>query len=462
MRNSYTRISIVLIALATATVPSKSAKHELEVKTEGPPNKRITLDDTARKWDEQEKLKSAIRENNVEQVKELLAHGVSPNNSPQCAEGFDEDEPEDNCIPPLSLAAKKGNVEIVKLLLDAGADPNATDIHEYAALHEVVSVECHQPEHVKITQLLLEYGAIANALQENATPLYFLLDNVINENSLRILRLLLYYGAWVDYKEEEVVTWNSLAEVFDTAYSMLNKGQPLSSTLTSAFRFLALYGGNMVQSDFERIRDYWLHVSESMAVEYSVLDMETRYNELLGTLFDNALIPAIITNNSDRVKKLSAANKLVIEDKEGVEKPIADKAGISALAYAAGQGNEEILGLLLAHSAYQYDTTGLERALEIVASRLRDWPDQEDDEYRPSRSYVQYQKIFGDLKRQFLIVSCKNIQDFINQAAEIDPALPRLSGDKSGMPNFPQEIYDQIIKQMISSEKTRMQFFGEK
>ncbi|HVW99662.1 MAG TPA: ankyrin repeat domain-containing protein [Candidatus Babeliaceae bacterium] len=94
------------------------------------------------------------------------------------------------------------------------------------------------------------------------------------------------------------------------------------------------------------------------------------------------LLQAIALGDIDKVKELIAQGQVVTDDD-----------GISALVYAAGQGNEQILSLLLSYPAYQYDTQGLEQAIEIVASRLRGLLPETPE-------YKRYKDIFNYLKKE--------------------------------------------------------------
>ena len=93
------------------------------------------------------KLSNAITNNDLEEVKNLLADGVDLNQPTYGAFG-----------PPLSQAISSGHKEIVELLIANGADVNAKRIQNITYLHDAAY------EHRKdIVELLIANGADVNA-----------------------------------------------------------------------------------------------------------------------------------------------------------------------------------------------------------------------------------------------------------------------------------------------------------
>src|SRR5262245_40807974 len=90
-----------------------------------------------------DKLYSAIRANDLRQMKALLDEGVSA-----IAEGT-------NGITPLMVAAETGSLDAMKMLLDQRADVNARNAYRATALMWSVT----NPKKVR---LLLDHGADVN------------------------------------------------------------------------------------------------------------------------------------------------------------------------------------------------------------------------------------------------------------------------------------------------------------
>ncbi|UFP93152.1 ankyrin repeat domain-containing protein [Gloeobacter morelensis] len=130
-----------------------------------------------------QQLLQAIRTADSEQIRQLLAQGVSPNGEP---------EPLLLWLRPRTLplveAIRSRNATIVRLLLEAGANPNAADRQGVLPLKVAVYLSDEG-----IVRLLLVHGAdpekrggdeIANALQQAAY-----------EGNIPMVRLLLEHGA---------------------------------------------------------------------------------------------------------------------------------------------------------------------------------------------------------------------------------------------------------------------------
>lgn len=90
-----------------------------------------------------EELLAAVRQNNVEAVKALLAKGASVNAKSSYGQ------------TPLFFAADRGNLEIAKILLDKGVDVNAKD-----TFYNTTAVAwAANKQRVEMVRLLLEKGA---------------------------------------------------------------------------------------------------------------------------------------------------------------------------------------------------------------------------------------------------------------------------------------------------------------
>jgi ankyrin repeat protein len=135
--------------------------------------------------DSQDKLYSAIRANDLRQIRALLDGGVSPN-----AEGPDG-------ITPLMAAAETGSLDAMKILIDRHADVNAKNTFGSTAL--MLSVVA--PDKVR---LLLDHGADVNiAAKSGRTAL--IVASFANP-SAEVVRMLLAKGADVAVMDQRKVT----------------------------------------------------------------------------------------------------------------------------------------------------------------------------------------------------------------------------------------------------------------
>ena len=135
--------------------------------------------------DSYDKLYSAIRANDLRQMKTLLDEGVSAN-----AEGPDG-------ITPLMVAAEIGSLDAMKMLIDRRADVNARNTSGSTALMWSVT----DPKKVR---LLLDHGADVNvAARSGRTAL--IVASFANP-SAEVVRMLLAKGANVAVMDQRKVT----------------------------------------------------------------------------------------------------------------------------------------------------------------------------------------------------------------------------------------------------------------
>lgn len=130
-----------------------------------------------------DKFYSAIRENNLTQLKALL----------------DQKSPvtDDRGETPLMYAAEVGSVEAMRLLLDHGADVNAQNAFGSTALMWSVS----EPAKVR---LLLDHGADVNIIAKSGRTA--LIIAAFTNPSAEVVRLLLAKGAKVEVMDARRVT----------------------------------------------------------------------------------------------------------------------------------------------------------------------------------------------------------------------------------------------------------------
>ncbi len=148
-----------------------------------------------------EKFYSAIRDNNLTQLKTLLDDKSSVNVA------------DDHEITPLMYAAENGSVEAMRLLLDRGADVNAQNAFGSTALMWSVS------DAAKV-RLLLDHGAeVSTAARSGRTALIIA---AFTNPSAEVVRLLLAKGAKVDVMDKRHVTpMNAATFGNDTATTRL-------------------------------------------------------------------------------------------------------------------------------------------------------------------------------------------------------------------------------------------------
>lgn len=134
---------------------------------------------------EPEKFYSAIRENNMAQLKALLEPKAAANVA------------DDRGITPLMYAAELGSMDAMRLLIDCGADVNAQNAFGQTALMWSVS----DPAKVR---LLLDHGADVNRVARSGRTA--LIIAAFTNPSAEVVRLLLAKGAKVAVMDARHVT----------------------------------------------------------------------------------------------------------------------------------------------------------------------------------------------------------------------------------------------------------------
>jgi ankyrin repeat protein len=270
-------------------------------------------------------------------------------------------------------------------------------------------------------------------------------------NRAPIVKLLLERGAQIPKRDD----FSIISSATDPAIVTLllaaglnplpNRLSPFSSTLEfdiaklqqfdpEILRLRLLYGGNF--SDEYYVNDLikqdwpnktWREILSSYFYKKTAPERwVTEVVDLFKATIPQILIQAIIVGDINKVKKLLTKNKEVVRD----------NSEISALAYAAGQANKEILSLLCNVPAYQHDSTGIEQAIEVVVSRLRGLePD--------TIEYKKYYRIFKSLVKQLSQAQEQQLEVFLRGAVQQNPTLAGVI--------MPPEILQQIMKEMIGN-----------
>lgn len=172
---------LYVIEVSTSYFYFKTSKIELTVLAEKETVANVTLEFTDPKveimgdvafTEYANPLLQAVSENNLEEVKNLIAKGANVN-------AKDENY---NHITPLFLAVENGNAEIAETLLSFGAKVNARDDNKETPLMRLD--EDATPELVRV---LLKYGAKANLFDKEGNNALILASGSVKTEVLQIL-----------------------------------------------------------------------------------------------------------------------------------------------------------------------------------------------------------------------------------------------------------------------------------
>jgi ankyrin repeat protein len=286
----------------------------------------------------QDRLYSAIRANDLRQIKALLDEGVSVN-----AEGPDG-------ITPLMAAAETGSLEAMKMLIDRRADVNAKNTFGSTAL--MLSVT-----DAKKVRLLLDHGADVNvAARSGRTAL--IVASFANP-SAEVVRMLLAKGANVAVTDQRKVTpLNAATFGNDTATVRLLLDA--SADVNTADTFIGLTplinaSGNRNLEAVKLLLAKGANVN-AVSKTQDLPRIQTGTVEFGGW---TPLLMAVPFGPPELVRTLMDA---------GAKVNVQDYRGFSPLMLAAAtdHANPEIVQMLLAHSA---DTKPKTRAGETAS----DW-----------------------------------------------------------------------------------------
>ena len=144
-------------------------------------------------------LQVAIKNQNLEVIKVLLANGADPNHK----------EKYDYIIPSLDQALETGNLKIIQMLLENGANEKYlfTEALESDALKSSDATNSFA-----IIEMLLKYDVEVNVKDdEDMTPLHHAIINIGNEG---IASLLIGFGADINAKDDLLNTPLLLAYLY--------------------------------------------------------------------------------------------------------------------------------------------------------------------------------------------------------------------------------------------------------
>ena len=288
--------------------------------------------------DSQDKLYSAIRANDLRQIKTLLDQGVSAN-----AEGPDG-------IMPLMVAAGTGSLEAMNMLIDRRADVNAKNAYGSTALMWSVT----DPKKVR---LLLDHGADVNVSSRSGRTALIVAS--FANPSAEVVRMLLARGANVGVMDRISVTaLNAATFGNDTATVRLLLDAPADINTADTFIGLTPLINASGNRNLEAVKLLLAKGANVNAVSKTegLPRIQTGIVEFGGW---TPLLMAVPFGPPEIVKTLMDA---------GAKVNVQDYRGFSPLMLAAAtdHANPEIVRLLLARSA---DTKPKTRAGETAS----DW-----------------------------------------------------------------------------------------
>ncbi|MFH1353523.1 MAG: ankyrin repeat domain-containing protein [bacterium] len=283
-----------------------------------------------------EELLTAIRDDDIEQVKVLIQAGVDINA-----------QDETGWITPLMQAAFTNSFYITKLLIENGVDVNAKNNSGFTALIFAVAEKS-----LIVSRLLIEAGADVNVKGDNGlTPL---MVGALNQ-SYALVNLLLEKGADINLKNSEGKTVIMLAGEKDydkivallESYRELKTSKEISLTapatkepLPVPFNPLAEGAGvqGWIRKDIKLIN---AARGNSLEAVKSLIKEEVDINAVTGN-GTTALMWAAFHNSPDIAG-------LLLE--KGADVNFKNNAGMTALIFAAGANSLDMAKLLLENGA---------------------------------------------------------------------------------------------------------------
>ena len=146
----------------------------------------VMLDVLLRATETREDFIQAVKDGNVESVRQFLQQGVPVNTK------------DDRGETPLHNSASNGHLEVARFLIEAGADVNAKAKYGWTPLHWSAG-----RGHLEVARALIEAGADVNAKENDGwTPLHWSAEN----GHLEVVRYLIEKGADVNSETEDGLT----------------------------------------------------------------------------------------------------------------------------------------------------------------------------------------------------------------------------------------------------------------
>jgi ankyrin repeat protein len=167
------------------------------------PPEHFNPDDFLERLQYENRLHSAVQNNDVEQVRRILEDGADPNeirheNPPIFLLLYSHDNAN---YHRATYGCADSELQILELLLEFGADPNLYK-HGSSPLHELCSAKSVIEYQYEAIQLLLKYGADPNAEDSfGNSPLIKHCWILRDGKSVKIAQLLLEHGANVNQVE---------------------------------------------------------------------------------------------------------------------------------------------------------------------------------------------------------------------------------------------------------------------
>eukprot|EP00934_Nitzschia_sp_Nitz4_P002527 Nitzschia sp. Nitz4//scaffold77_size91520//988//3402//NITZ4_004875-RA/size91520-processed-gene-0.19-mRNA-1//1//CDS//3329557946//2517//frame0 len=280
------------------------------------------------------------------------------------------DEPDDEGLLPLGIAARCGHVECVQILLENGAQVNLQDHIGCSPLHHAA-----EKGHVGCGELLLERGAQINAVDgEGFTSLHL----AVERNNVEVVALLLRYKAEMDKSNSEY--WRPIHVAASNGSTgslklLLENGASVSKLKNEKWTALHLAAANGHESCVKTLLEFGAEVEETdrsgstplqKATEKSHLDcmrllMEFKANP--NTLDNEGYTPLIAASLEGRADCM----RLLLERKADVNMTHPD--GWAPVHLVADNGHDECMAVLVEfgadlHVRNQDGWTALHKAAE--------------------------------------------------------------------------------------------------
>jgi ankyrin repeat protein len=306
---------------------------------------------------------------------------------------------------PLHQATAEGNIAQAQELLEKGANVNSKDpVTNETPLHIATEVN-----NLALIKLLLAKGANVNGVDNyHATSLFKAFEKQAGkEPRVDVIVLLLEAGADpnIPTKQQETALDGML--------------QSPNSLNRSLFRKLILYGAK---------RNVRQNADDHLQIAMTALS---------GELLQALALRNIIASQDRAIQQKLARSKQIEHDQEGV----------SALAYAAGQGVERVFNLFIEHPFYQHDIKGMIAALNIVNARLRGLKPE-------SAEYKEYGAILKRLCQALLnAISPRDTKTIMVALEALETplkSLPKETQEHKEYENLYKRLQQMLIDRLIS------------